>query len=186
MNERKRKVRNGCVVILKKCLSYATTLFLVLIIALSGFLFASKMNGGKTTLFGSEIMVVLSGSMAPTFDTGSIVAVKPVNFGDIKQGDIVTFKNEDDLTITHRVVEVTGQGLITRGDANNGNDTMPVTQDRLIGQVEFYVPLLGYLIEFIRSKVGMLVFLGVPGIYLIVSQVMKLFKMMKEAGAQTS
>lgn len=173
-------------VILKKCLSYATTLFLVLVIALTGFLFVSKMNGGKTTLFGSEIMVVLSGSMAPTFDTGSIVAVKPVKFEGIQKGDIVTFKNEDDLTITHRVVEVTDKGLITRGDANNGDDTMPVTSDRLIGQVEYSVPLLGYLIEFIRSKVGMLVFLGIPGIYLIISQVMKLFRMIKEADAQTT
>lgn len=170
-------------VLLKKVVSVATTLFLVLVIALTGFLFIGKINGGKTTLFGSEIMVVLSGSMAPTFNTGSIVAVKPVKFEEIKQGDIVTFKNEDDLTITHRVMEINDGKLITKGDANNGKDSMPVTADRVIGEVQYSVPLIGYLIEFVKSKVGMLVFLGIPGLYLIVSQIWKLFKMMKEAEA---
>lgn len=170
-------------VLLKKVVSVATTLFLVLVIALTGFLFIGKINGGKTTLLGSEIMVVLSGSMAPTFNTGSVVAVKPIKFEEIKKGDIVTFKNEDDLTVTHRVVEITDGKLITRGDANNGNDSIPVTADRVIGKVQYSVPLVGYAIDFIRSKVGMLVFLGVPGIYLIISQIWKLFKMMKEAEA---
>ncbi|MED4586376.1 signal peptidase I [Brevibacillus choshinensis] len=173
-------------VILKKVASVVTTVFLVLVIALTGFLFIGKMSGGKTTLLGSEIMVVLSGSMAPTFNTGSVVAVKPVKFEEIKKGDIITFKNEDDLTVTHRVVEITDGKLITRGDANNGNDSIPVTADRLLGKVQYSVPVIGYVIEFIRSKVGMLVFLGLPGIYLIISQIWKLFKMMKEAEAQAS
>ncbi|MGG1660498.1 signal peptidase I [Brevibacillus sp. NRS-1366] len=168
---------------LKKGLSLLTTLFLVLVIALTAFLFIGKMNGGKTTLFGNEIMVVLSGSMAPTFNTGSIVAVKPMKFEEVKKGDIVTFKNEDNLTVTHRVMEINNGKLITKGDANNGNDSIPVTADRLIGQVQYSVPFIGYLIDFIQSKVGMLVFLGIPGIYLIVSQIWKLFKLMKEAEA---
>ncbi len=169
--------------ILKRVVSVATMLFLTLIIALCGFLFIGKLNGGKTTLFGNELMVVLSGSMAPTFNTGSIIGVKPVKFEDIKQGDIVTFKNEDDLIVTHRVVEIDGDKLITKGDANNAKDNMPVTADRLIGKVQIWVPMVGYLVDFIRSKVGMLIFLAVPGVYLIVSQIWKLFKMMKEAEA---
>lgn len=171
---------------LKKGLSVVTTIFLVLVIALTAFLFIGKMNGGKTTLFGNEIMVVLSGSMAPTFNTGSIVAVKPMKFEEVKKGDVVTFKNEDNLTVTHRVMEITNGKLITKGDANNGNDSIPVTADRLIGQVQYSVPFVGYLIDFIQSKVGMLVFLGIPGIYLIVSQIWKLFKLMKEAEAQAN
>jgi len=172
--------------VLKKGLSVVTTIFLVLVIALTAFLFIGKMNGGKTTLFGNEIMVVLSGSMAPTFNTGSIVAVKPTKFEEVKKGDVVTFKNEDNLTVTHRVMEITNGKLITKGDANNGNDSIPVTADRLIGQVQYSVPFVGYLIDFIQSKVGMLVFLGIPGIYLIVSQIWKLFKLMKEAEAQAN
>ncbi|EST54613.1 hypothetical protein T458_14115 [Brevibacillus panacihumi W25] len=169
--------------IVKKVLSVAATILFTLIIALCVFLFVGKMNGGKTMLFDNELMVVLSGSMAPTFQTGSIVAVKPVSFEQIKQGDIITFKDLDGRTVTHRVVEIKDSQLVTKGDANDGNDYNPVSKDRVIGEVQYWVPLLGYLVEFIRSQVGMLVFLVVPGVYLIVSQVWKLFRMLKEADA---
>lgn len=169
--------------IVKKVASFATTVLLILVIALCVFLFIGKMNGGKTNLFGSEIMVVLSGSMSPTFDTGSIVAVKPVTFEEIKQGDIITFKDVDERTVTHRVLEINNGELVTKGDANDGKDSTPVSKDRVVGKVQYWVPLIGYLVEFIKSKVGMLVFLGVPGLYLVVSQIYKLFKMFKEEEA---
>ncbi|MFY0544549.1 signal peptidase I [Brevibacillus sp. H7] len=167
--------------ILKKVVSVATTLFLVLVIALCGFLFMGKINGGKTTLFGNELMVVLSGSMAPTFNTGSIVAVKAVPIEEIQKGDIVTFKDKDNVTVTHRVVDIQKGKLNTKGDANDGNDANPITPDRVIGKVQYWVPLVGYLISFVQSKTGMLLFLTVPGVYLIISQIWKLYRLMKEA-----
>ncbi|MGC5325278.1 signal peptidase I [Brevibacillus sp. SYSU BS000544] len=173
-------------VYLKKTISILTTTLLILVIALSGFLLVGKLNGGKTTLLGNEIMVVLSGSMSPTFDTGSIVAVKPVTFQEVAKGDIVTFKDLEDRTITHRVIDIVDGKLITKGDANDGKDLDPVTSDRLIGEVQYSVPYLGYIIDFVKSKVGMLLFLGVPGLYIIVSQIWKLFRMMKEAEDQKS
>jgi signal peptidase len=171
------------VAILKKIVSIATSLLLVLVIALCAFLFIGKMNGGKTVLLGNEIMVVLSGSMSPTFNTGSIVGVGPISYEQIKQGDIITFKDPEGRTITHRVLEITENGLVTKGDANDAKDTALVTKDRVIGEVQFSVPLVGYLIEFVKSKVGMVVFLGVPGLYLIVSQIWKLLRMIKEKEA---
>lgn len=137
-------------------------------------------------LLGNQIMVVLSGSMSPTFDTGSIVAVGPANFTEIKPNDIITFKNPEGLTVTHRVVEVKEGELFTKGDANDGRDTAPVTPDRLIGKVQYYVPLIGYFIEFAKSGTGMLVLLGLPGVYLIVSQIWKLLKMIKEEEGKTA
>lgn len=173
-------------VILKKVVSIATSLLLVLVVALCVFLFAGKMNGGKTVLFGNEIMVVLSGSMSPTFQTGSIVGVKPIAYEQIKVGDIITFKDPEGRTITHRVRQITENGLITKGDANDAEDSAPATKDRIIGEVQFSVPLVGYLIEFVKSKVGMMVFLGGPGLYLIISQVWKLLRMIKEKEAPSN
>ncbi|USG66293.1 signal peptidase I [Brevibacillus ruminantium] len=172
--------------LLKKSISILTSLFLILVIVITGILFVGKISGGKTVLFGSQIMVVLSGSMSPAFDTGSIVAVKPVDFKDVKENDIITFKDPEGLTITHRVVEVGEGQLITKGDANDGKDTAPVTPDRLIGKVQYSVPWVGYFIEFAKSGLGMLIMLAVPGIYLIVSQVWKLLRMIKEEEAKTA
>lgn len=169
--------------LVKKILSILTTSFLVLVILFSAVALTGKLNGGKTTLFGSELLVVLSGSMSPTFDTGSIVAIKPISFSDIQKGDIITFKNTDGLIVTHRVQEITGNELVTKGDANNAKDNETVTADRVMGRVQYSVPLAGYAIDFIRSKVGLLLFLVIPGIYLIVSQIWKLFGMIKNQEA---
>ncbi|RNB81419.1 signal peptidase I [Brevibacillus nitrificans] len=166
--------------LLKKSISVLTSVLLVAVIAIAGFLLVGKMNSGKTMLFGNEIMVVLSGSMTPTFTTGSIVAVGPAEFKDIKQGDIITFKDTEGRTITHRVIEKQESNLVTKGDANDAADTAPVTADRLIGKVQYSVPYLGYFIEYAKSGLGMLVLLGLPGVYLIISQIWKLMKMMRE------
>lgn len=168
------------VALVRKTISILTSLLLIVVIAITGLLFIGKMNGGKTMLFGNQIMVVLSGSMSPTFDTGSVVAVGPADFKEIKQGDIITFKDPEGMTITHRVVEVTEGELRTKGDANDGVDTAPVTPERLIGKVHYSVPLIGYFIEFAKSGAGMLVLLGLPGVYLIVSQVWKLMQSIKQ------
>lgn len=176
--------------VVKKIVSVLTTTLLILVILLSVFILAGKFNGGKTTLFGNELMVVLSGSMAPTFDTGSIVAIRPIPFDEINKGDIITFKDKDDLTVTHRVIDIVEnkgkKALITKGDANDGKDGNPVMPDKVLGKVQYWVPLVGYLIEFVRSKAGMLLFLVVPGLYLIVSQIWKLMRMLKEQEASAN
>ncbi|MDF2679298.1 MAG: family signal peptidase [Brevibacillus sp.] len=138
------------------------------------------MNGGKTQIFGNEIMVVLSGSMSPTFDTGSIVAVKQIPYSEIQKGDIVTFEDMEKRTVTHRVIDIVDGNLVTKGDANDGKDTDPVTADRVKGKVQYSVPYIGYFIEFVKSPTGMLVFLAVPGLYLMISQIWKLLRMIKQ------
>ena len=69
---------------------------------------------------------VETGSMQPTLDPGDgFVAVPAAVAGDIGPGDVVTFEAEEiqggGLT-THRVVEETERGYITRGDNNPFTD----------------------------------------------------------------
>ncbi|MDR5671931.1 Signal peptidase I [Halalkaliarchaeum sp. AArc-CO] len=79
---------------------------------------------------------VETGSMEPTLDPGDgFVAVPAELSGEIQQGDVIVFHAEEiqggGLT-THRVVEVTEQGYITRGDANPFTDQdgdEPVVRD---------------------------------------------------------
>jgi len=79
-------------------------------------------------LLGQPILLsyVETGSMAPTLAPGDgFVALPPALAGDIEQGDVVTYRAEEiqggGLT-THRVVEETDQGYVTRGDANPFTD----------------------------------------------------------------
>lgn len=81
-------------------------------------------------------------SNCPTLQTGDVLTVYPIDFGSVKVGDFVTFypvKGGPECpgrTATHRVVAVTSQGLVTRGDGNSFNDFGVVTPLRYVGVVE--------------------------------------------------
>ena len=52
---------------------------------------------------------MLSGSMSPTFDAGSLVVIKPAEAASIKVNDVIVFRShdfEDPVVVTHRVAAV--------------------------------------------------------------------------------
>ncbi len=79
-------------------------------------------------LLGQPILLgfVETGSMEPTIDTGDgFVAIPSELTDDPEPGDVIVFEATNiqggGLT-THRVVEETSQGYVTRGDANPFTD----------------------------------------------------------------
>ncbi|WP_081704403.1 MULTISPECIES: signal peptidase I [unclassified Natrinema] len=79
-------------------------------------------------LLGQPVLLgfVETGSMEPTIDTGDgFVAIPSELTDDPKPGDIIVFeatKIQGGGLTTHRVVEETSQGYVTRGDANPFTD----------------------------------------------------------------
>ena len=74
------------------------------------------------------------------FLLGDILEIEPCSLESLHPGDIVVFKklheeSKNDL-ITHRVVNVNGNFLRTRGDNAKYIDVFPVTQKNLIGKVK--------------------------------------------------
>lgn len=159
---------------------------LVLIVIVAGYLVKSKIDGGQPQVAGHKIFIVLSDSMHPVFDTGSVVVVKNVDQTNIPVGSIITFENPDNqkMLITHRVAGIKkDQGqirYITKGDANNAVDKTPVLSDKVIGEVQFSVPYAGYLFNFADSKKGLLVLVLLPGSLLIALEVRNIFLYLQE------
>ncbi len=91
---------------------------------------------GQPVLLG----YVETGSMAPTLSPGDgFVPIPAALAGPVETGDVVTFRaerlNGGGLT-THRVVDETDQGYVTRGDANpftdqDGNEP-PVREEQIV------------------------------------------------------
>ena len=140
-------------------------------------------------LLGANLLVVLSQSMEPAIPMGSIVVSQPNTAADeIKVGDVITFNamgpNGDPALITHRVVEVLGDGsgirFRTQGDAVEDPDMALVSSSSLVGRVWFSLPLAGYMIAFIRTPVGYLVLIGLPALLLILSEWMEIIRSMRE------
>lgn len=132
---------------------------------------SSKASGGDPTVMGYQFKSVLSGSMEPTFLTGSIIAIEPTKDGSkYKKGDVITFKEKDDKIITHRIIGVkdtNGKVMYeTKGDNNNGPDLAPVLAENVIGKyADITVPYVGYGLNYASSKAGAALLLIIPGVF---------------------
>lgn len=97
--------------------------------------------------FGFRPVVVTSGSMSPVVRTGDIVITKPVHMED-KVGNQTVIDFEDPATDQrhlHRIIEVTGSGYRTKGDANADPDPQVVPKDHVHGAGFILAPYVGYL-----------------------------------------
>lgn len=156
-------------------------LLLLVMATLSFFLIQSRIAGGVPEVAGYRMYIVLSGSMSPEFDTGSLAFVQDVDTDELAIGDIITYRSQadsDSLT-THRIVEVQRNDslqFVTRGDANNVNDPNPVLAENIVGQVTGSVPYVGYALNFVQTRQGLILLIFVPGILIIVYELSKIMK----------
>lgn len=149
---------------LKKVWGVVSTILVVLIVVFAVFLMGSR-------LVGYQVYTVISGSMEPEYSVGDLVYVKPVDsIEDIKVKDAITFVLNEELTVaTHRVIEVDveNQRLYTKGDANDVADANPVHFKNVIGVVQFRIPLLGYVSDFIQNPPGMYITIAAGAVLII-------------------
>ncbi len=85
-------------------------------------------------------MIVLSGSMEPSIRIGDIVVVKRTQ-QEPRVGDVVAYKYSG-MIILHRVINVTGNQLVTKGDANDAPDN-PITVKQVLGELYLHIPYVG-------------------------------------------
>ena len=133
--------------------------------------------------FGWRTEVVISGSMEPAIQTGSIVIVRPIVPDTIRKGDIIMYSSLDMKSLTtHRVVTVEYEPtlkFITRGDANNNSDIIPIAPGQIVGIVAFTIPYLGLLTQFIKTPLGFTLFFLIPAVILIGREVLDLWREME-------
>lgn len=122
-----------------------------------------------------RILVVLSGSMAPSLLAGDAVLIRS-GANPIHEGDIVTFQREGQL-VTHRVVEVESGQLVTQGDANNTPDLWPVPLAAVEGLYVLRLPFLGYLVWFARKPIGWVALVILPATILVIGEVRNLLSL---------
>jgi signal peptidase len=161
-----------------------TNVLLLVLILMLIFTISSKINGGRPNLFGYEILTVLSGSMEPKIQTGSLIAVKPVaDLNSLHVGDVITYQSPDnpDMLITHRIVEVreaNGEiSFITKGDNNDSPDIAPVPSTHVVAKYQnISIPYLGYILSFSKTKPGIILMMIIPGVILVVSQLINIWR----------
>lgn len=152
---------------------------------------SSRITGNNPTIFGQRMFIVLSGSMMPKIQVGSVIFDNPkFSVRSLKVGDIITFKPPTDpnILITHRIYKIVYQhgqeGFMTKGDANPVQDGWIVPTKNVVAQYDhFTIPEVGYYLEFMQTKLGVALMLMIPGALLIITQMYSLFRYLKRENA---
>lgn len=145
----------------------ATTVLVAVVVILAVLLVGAR-------LIGFQVFTVLSGSMEPTYHTGSLIYVREVDYQDIEAGQVITFMLDEDTVATHRVDEVVPDEndasvlrYRTKGDANDAEDGSLVHYKNVIGTPVFTIPYLGYLANYIQNPPGMYLAMSAGAILLL-------------------
>jgi signal peptidase I len=114
------------------------------------------------------LATVMSGSMAPTINTGDMVLLKRLGRPP-RVGEIVSVSVPDQArtrfgyppVVIHRIVKIDARGSVTtQGDAYDHTDPFTVPVSALTTKVVGRVPAAGRLIAFLGSTLGMLWLVG--------------------------
>lgn len=152
----------------KKIWNVISTVLVVLVVLLAVALVGVRLVGIKT-------YAVISGSMEPTYPTGSLLYVKSVNAQELRVGDAITFMLDEDTVATHRIIEIIPDDedssilrFRTQGDANDTPDGTPVHYKNIIGKPVFAVPYLGYFAHFVQNPPGLYLAIGFAAVLVVI------------------
>lgn len=139
-----------------RILSIGLTVLLAILLVCNVYLITAKAITGKPqpTIFGYSAAVVVSGSMSGSIEIDDLVVIHREE--SYAAGDVITFESESGRSVvTHRIVDRTEDGYITKGDANNAADLDPVPEERVVGRVVRVIPKIGLFISYLRTPLGM-------------------------------
>ena len=146
---------------MKKVTNVLSTVLVILVVIAALSLVVSR-------IAGLQVLTVLSGSMEPTYHTGSLIVVKPTDPKTLQVGDVITFLTGEKTNVTHRIVEIVPDEADpsvlrfgTQGDANSIRDGLLVHERNVLGVPMLSIPLLGYFVNWVQSPPGLYIAIGV-------------------------
>lgn len=141
--------------------------------------------------FGIKPAIVLSGSMEPTIQTGDLVFIHETDAAP-QVGDVICYMTSEGSAVTHRVTQITTDSdgnvqYITQGDANNTEDSVPVS----LGQIEGIwqgqrFGGVGNALLFMQTPVGIIVCLVCPLIVFVLWDIWRRRRLSKAEAARTA
>lgn len=107
----------------------------ILCLILIFFILLNIFSMNNKSLFGFRIYRVISGSMQPALQIGDVIIVKKSN--NYSERDIITYSNGL-TTITHRIIAINNDKVITKGDSNEVDDK-PINKEQIVGKFFFRI-----------------------------------------------
>ncbi len=76
---------------------------------------------------------------------------------------------------------ITNEGFITKGDANEDPDTWIVKKENVTGKVISTIPYIGCIGHFARTPIGFTLLIIIPATLLIITEIRKITKELKKS-----
>ena len=106
--------------------------------------------------FGYGMSVVLSGSMEDRLSVDDLVMIKAT---DTYQVDDIVLYQEGDSLVIHRIIEIDGDTVTTKGDANNVADE-PINKSQIKGVLVYDIAGLGAVVNLLKQPVSVFILLA--------------------------
>ncbi len=136
--------------------------FLIMIL---GIVLVQKVSNNKAHIMGIGIYTVITESMLPTYEVGDMIFAVQVEENELKVGDDVVYQGEvDDFkgkVITHRIVEIDGKTIHTKG-INNSIEDPTITYKQIYGKVVYKFGLFSIFSKLMNDTVLFYVVIFVP------------------------
>ena len=113
----------------------------VLLVLFICFIIYTMSQGKTVSVFGYQVLRVLTSSMEPAIVGNTCIITKKVSTEELKVGDIITFISEDPAIYgyynTHRIHEIIEEDgerkFVTKGDNSFEIDLYPVSESKVVG-----------------------------------------------------
>lgn len=132
---------------MKKILYKTIIIFLIFVLIYVSYLRFVKKDIIPMPL-GYGCLIVLTGSMEPEIKSSSFIIIKKEK--EYNLGDIITYIEDNNYIVTHRIVNKDKNVFVTKGDNNNFADKKINSSD-ILGKVIFSSFLFGiFIIKYLK------------------------------------
>ena len=104
------------------------------------------------------LATITSGSMWPVLKVNDLILMKGVSGSEVEIGQIIVYQNASQGFTIHRLVRKENGMLVTKGDANEAEDS-PISEKDVIGRIvsigtwQFHLPYLGIIARKLGPKI---------------------------------
>ena len=119
-------------------------------------------------------LIVLTDSMQPEIDGGDLIICHTIEAEEIKTGDVIAFfdpAGNGTSIVTHRVLEIVEENgelsFRTKGDNNNAEDKLLVSENNLVAIYKTRIAGAGNVAMFMQSPTGLIVCVVLPIVMLV-------------------
>lgn len=113
-------------------------------------------------------------SMEPMISDGDAIIITPVSREEIQEGDVITFRQDGGLLITHKVIGFENGKIITHGINLPEGDVEIVEYSDVVGELVFKIPKAGSVIEYLNSSLGLILLILIPAGLIIFNEARKI------------